>query len=274
MFKTNIPQIYNVIKRATIKHSPEILTGIGIVGMVSATIMAVQATPKALILIEEEKRAQNAKLLEEAKENNWDKVPKVTALKPVDVIKTTWKCYLPATITGLISIACIVGASKVHLKRNAALAAVYTLSESTLKTYRNKVVDTIGEKKEAVIREAVSKEKMDNTPVQSREVILTEKGNTLCFDAVSGRYFKSDIDKIKKAENELNHRLISEMYISLNEFYSEINLPTVIIGDNIGWNVNDGLIDIQYSSQLASDGTPCLVIDFVTLPRYDYTSLH
>lgn len=274
MFKTNIPQIYNVIKRATIKHSPEILTGIGIVGMVSATIMAVQATPKALILIEEEKRAQNAKLLEEAKENNWDKVPKVTALKPVDVIKTTWKCYLPATITGFISIACIVGASKVHLKRNAALAAVYTLSESTLKTYRNKVVDTIGEKKEAVIREAVSKEKMDNTPVQSREVILTEKGNTLCFDAVSGRYFKSDIDKIKKAENELNHRLISEMYISLNEFYSEINLPTVIIGDNIGWNVNDGLIDIQYSSQLASDGTPCLVIDFVTLPRYDYTSLH
>lgn len=274
MLKTNIPQIYNVIKRATIKHSPEILTGIGIVGMVSTTIMAVQATPKALILIEEEKRAQNAKLLEEAKENNWDKVPKVTALKPVDVIKTTWKCYLPATITGFISIACIVGASKVHLKRNAALAAVYTLSESTLKTYRNKVVDTIGEKKEAVIREAVSKEKMDNTPVQSREVILTEKGNTLCFDAVSGRYFKSDIDKIKKAENELNHRLISEMYISLNEFYSEINLPTVIIGDNIGWNVNDGLIDIQYSSQLASDGTPCLVIDFVTLPRYDYTSLH
>ena len=38
------------------KHSPEILTGIGIVGMISTTVLAVRATPKALMLIEEKKR--------------------------------------------------------------------------------------------------------------------------------------------------------------------------------------------------------------------------
>lgn len=37
------------------KHSPEILTGIGIAGMITTTVMAVRATPKALILIEEKK---------------------------------------------------------------------------------------------------------------------------------------------------------------------------------------------------------------------------
>ena len=41
------------LKTAIKKHSPEILTGIGIAGMITTTVMAVRATPKALILIGE-----------------------------------------------------------------------------------------------------------------------------------------------------------------------------------------------------------------------------
>ena len=56
MQKLNLPTILNNAKVATMKHSPEILTGIGIAGMVTATIMAVRVTPKALTLIEDEKK--------------------------------------------------------------------------------------------------------------------------------------------------------------------------------------------------------------------------
>ena len=35
-------------KRMVYKHSPEILTGIGVAGMITSTILAVKATPKAL----------------------------------------------------------------------------------------------------------------------------------------------------------------------------------------------------------------------------------
>ena len=35
------------------KHSPEILTGIGIAGLLSSTVLAVKATPKAIILRDE-----------------------------------------------------------------------------------------------------------------------------------------------------------------------------------------------------------------------------
>ena len=55
----NLSMITKNIGRKLKKHSPEILTGIGIAGMISATVMAVRATPKALQNIEHEKKEQN-----------------------------------------------------------------------------------------------------------------------------------------------------------------------------------------------------------------------
>lgn len=273
MKKQNVTKIYRSVKNSTRKHSPEILTGIGIAGMISATVMAVKATPKALMLIEEEKRHINHEILENAKLNEGEVPPKVDHLESVDVIKTTWKCYIPSVVTGTMSIACLIGASSVNAKRNAALTAAYTLSESTLRDYQKKVVETIGEKKEQTVRDAVAKERIEKNPIENKEVIITSKGDTLCFDAVSGRYFKSDIDKLKKAENELNRRMREEMYISLNEFYYEIGLENIKIGEDIGWNIDKGYIDLRFSSQLATDGTPCLVIDYGYAPLYNFRDL-
>ena len=60
------------------------------------------------------------------------------------------------------------------------------------------------------------------------------------------------------------------MYASLNEFYDEIGLPPIEIGDKLGWNMDDGQIEVDFSSQLAADGTPCLVISFNVAPNYEY----
>lgn len=253
MKKPKLSSISKGIRGAITKHSPEILTGIGIAGMITTTIMAVRATPKALILIEERKEEID-----------------VDKLTPIELIKTTWTCYIPAAITGGLSIICLIGASSVNARRNAALATAYTLSESALKEYQEKVIETIGEKKEQTVRDAIAKDRIDKNPVSSREVIITEKGNTLCYDAISGRYFKSDIDKLKKVENELNRRMRDEMYISLNEFYYVIGLNPISIGDDIGWNIDHGYIELNFSSQLTDDGTPCLVIDYQVAPGYEY----
>lgn len=254
--KKEIAKSFLSLKTAIKKHSPEILTGIGIAGMITTTVMAVRATPKALILIEERKEEIGAEKLE-----------------AMDMVKTTWACYIPAAITGTLSVACLIGASSVNARRNAALATAYTLSESALKDYQGKVIEMFGEKKNEAVKDAVAKDKVEKNPVVTREVIITEKGNTLCYDAISGRYFKSDIEKIKKAECELNRQMLDDMYISLNDFYYEIGLDSVKLGDELGWNVDSGYIDLSFSSQLASDGTPCLVIDYSVAPRYDYRNL-
>jgi hypothetical protein len=262
-----VSKLAHGMKVGVVKHSPEILTGLGITGMFTATVMAVRATPKALILIEERKREIRNEALDNGCPNASDK------LEPVEVVKTTWKCYIPAAATGLMSVACILGANKINHKRNAALAAAYSISEATLKDYQKKVVETIGEKKEQVIRDEVAGDIIQRDPVQNHEVIITGDGNQLCYDVVSGRYFTSTSEKLKKTENILNLRLRDEMYISLNEFYYEIGLDYISIGDDIGWNINDGYIDFSFSSKLTTDDRPCLVVNYGVAPKYDYRTL-
>ena len=52
------------------------------------------------------------------------------------------------------------------------------------------------------------------------------------------------------------------MDMSLNDFYSMQDLPTIRAGDKLGWNIDRGLVQVEYSSQLTDIGTPCLVIEF------------
>ncbi len=263
MNKTKLPKFIKTAGAVLSKHSPEILTGIGIAGMVTSTILAVKATPKALDLIAEEEERRKI----ESKTKVYETLP------AKDVIKITWKCYIPSALTCLASTACIIGARSVQTRRTAALATAYKISETALTEYREKVIETIGEKKEQTIRDKVAKEKITKDPVANKEIIITEKGNTLCYDSISGRYFKSDIDKIKKAENELNKKMLNEMYLSLNEFYDELGLRPTSLGNELGWNIDDGLIDIHFSSHLSEDDQPCVVLEYHVAPRYGYERL-
>ena len=97
MKKPDFSRIAKSVKVGLHKHSPEILTGIGIAGMITTTVLAVRATPKALILIEEEKRRQNKELYEDAERKRLDSHPRVDRLKPMELVRTTWVCYIPAT---------------------------------------------------------------------------------------------------------------------------------------------------------------------------------
>ena len=273
MSKLNVKKMFRDARTVVSRHSPEILTGIGIAGMITTTVLAVRATPKALKQIEEEKHRQNYEICKEARDNGYDTCEQITNLRPIEVVKLTWKGYLPAAITGIASIACLIGASKVHLGRNAALATAYKLSETALTEYRDKVVETIGEKKEQVIREKVDKEQIEKKPVSTNEVIVTQKGSTLCFDYYSSRYFESDIELFKKAINQLNAMMLREEYVSLNDLYDELNIPHTGIGDDMGWNANRvgrDLIQPRISSHIADDGRPCIVMSCEPAPKHGY----
>lgn len=259
MSKPNISTIMKSTQLWITKHSPEILTGLGIAGMITTTVLAVKATPKAMKLIEKKQ--------EELYPDSTEK------LTPVETVKAAWKPYIPAAVTGTMSVACLVGASSVNLRRNAALAAAYHLSESALSEYKEKVIETIGKNKEKNVRDRIDKARVEKNPPVDKEVILTGDGDTLCFDYHSGRYFKTSIDKLKKVENELNARLLREDYISLNDFYDEIGLSFTQMGDDLGWHVTKGLIEFNFSSQLVND-TPCLVLNYSIAPQHDYSRLY
>ena len=258
MSKFNLTAAAKSIKGVLERHAPEILTGIGVAGMVTSTVLAVKATPKACLLINDRK----------------DEL-EVEKLPVTELVKTTWKCYIPAVVTCGASVACLVGASSVNFKRNAALATAYKLSEAALSEYKDAVIETIGEKKEQSVRDKVAEERLKKNPVSKSEVIVTGNGTTLCYDPVGNSYFKSSIQQIESAKNKLNARMLSENYVSLNDFYDELGIGPTKLGDDLGWDIyKDGLIDIAFSSRLAEDGTPCLVMDYSVAPRYEYYKVH
>ena len=239
------------------KHTPEILFAFGLTGMITTTIVAVRATPKALQLIEDAKAAGGY--------SDDEPMPKIA------IVKSCWKCYAPAFLIGAVSVACLIGSNSVSVRRNAALTAAYKLSEKALVEYREKTLETVGEKKEQAIREKVAESQLERNPVSKNEIIIAKKGDTLCYDTLSSRYFKSDIDLLKRAQNDLNERIFNGMYggVSLNEFYDEIGLPHMGVGDDLGWNTSNK-IDLDLDACLADDGTPCIVVGHHNAPTYGY----
>jgi negative regulator of sigma E activity len=253
MVKTNWNGLARTIQRALSKNAPEILTGVGIAGMITTTVLAVRATPKATRLIDEKKKEE-----------------KQEKLTLVQTVRTAGTCYVPAAVTGAVSIACLIGANTVNGKRNAALAAAYQLSESAARIYREKVIETIGEKKEALVRDEVAKEQLARANINPQTVVIVNRGNTLIYDPVSNRAFYSNWEAIMKAMNDFNYRLASCMYLSENDFLELLGLAPWENGDHLGW-VSEKPMDIQNPPSAATiEGMPALVITHYTPPDYRF----
>ena len=114
---------------------------------------------------------------------------------------------------------------------------------------------------------------MEKVKKEPETAYVTGTGMTLCYDVISGRYFKSDIEKIRQAVNNVNYRMKYEDYIAVNDFYEEIGLGPIQIGNELGWHIDDGYLDVCFSSKLTGDGTPCLVLDYIAAPRYEFKNL-
>ena len=157
-----------------------------------------------------------------------------------------------------------------HTKRNAAIAAAYELSQKALVDYKDAVIETIGEKKEQIVKEKIAENRLKEDPVSKKEVILTGKGSTLCYESLSGRYFESDMESIKHAVNVLNAQMLDDMYVSLNDFYDLIGLSYTDMGEKLGWSIDDGLVETSFSAKTTDDGQLCLVLDYSTQPKYNF----
>lgn len=262
MKKFNFNDFSRSLKRGTIKYSPEILMGLGTAGMLTAIVMGIAATPKALELIKEEEDRQN----EDAQFED-----EVVPISKKDCIRVAWRCYVPTIVTAAMSTACLVGSSRVNYKRNAALAAAYNLSESAFKNYRAKVMETVGPTKEREVRDGLAKDVVEKKFKGSEnEIIETGFGDTIFIDELSGQEFRSSVDHIRRAEGRLLKNMVRNDYVSLNDLYYEIGIRQTPLGNDLGWHISDGkVIDLDFGSTVIND-KPCMVLQYRVEPRADY----
>lgn len=256
MNKSDVTKFFNSAKVSMEKNAPAILIGLAILSGGTAVVLAVKDTPKALKRIENKKQETG--------------VDKLTTL---ETVKTVWPCYIPTALAFTFAAGCAIGSQSIHAKRHAALATAYKISETALVEYRDKVVETIGEKKEQTVRDKVAQEQINKNPVNQKEIIITGKGTSLCLEPFTKRYFESDIETIRRAENKLNKNMMQSICgtTSLNDFYVEIGLEPVdeAIGYTLGWNA-EHQIDIDIRPGITPDDRPCLVIGHTNPPKYDY----
>ena len=258
MKKPDVSKIIKSVQKSISKHSPEILTAIGIAGMATTVVLAVRATPKAL------------KQIDEAEKEKGEKLTKT------EVVKTTWKTYIPTAISGVASAACIIGANSVHTRRQAALYSAYKLSETAYTEYREKVKEEVGEEKEKVIRQKASEERVNNIVFHEEGIVHTGHGNTLFFEPISKTLFRSSQNYIEKTINNLNWKMTNgnEPYVSLEDFFSENDLPDYPLGNELGWRTDKGLIDISFPAIKADNGEPCLQLEYLVPPTWDFDQLY
>jgi hypothetical protein len=240
-------------------NSPTILTSIGTVGVITTAVLAAGGAYKASRIILEE-QAYLDKTPTPATMNGHP----AHQLTKKEKAQLTWMYYLPAVGSAALTCGAIIGANRIADSRTAAMAAAFTMSEKALVEYKDKVVETFGKTKGDRVQDAVMQDRVAQSPVPQGLVVMTGQ-KQLCYDAWTDRYFHSTMEDLKKAQNDLNHRILSDNYASLSDFYSLIGLPPTQGSDDIGWNV-DKLLEINFTTCISPDQIPAIAMDYRVEP--------
>lgn len=233
-------------------NSPGILTGLAVAGTVTTAVLAGKAAYSSALIIEREKKT----------------VDELSTKARVDL---AWKFFIPPAVTGAATIVCIIGATSISTRRTAAIAAAFKLSENLAEEYKQKVVDTLGAKKEEMMRSELSRERMDREGW--KDIVFVGGSEVMFYDELSGRFFKNEKTKVDKAINEINHQINNFYHASLSDFYERIGLPSTVFSDEVGWN-SDELLDVKFAAVLLDEDKPAIGISFRTKPIRGYDRCH
>lgn len=206
-------QMLRKTQKVVTRNAPIILSSVSVVGVASTAILAAKATPKALRLLEQAKEEKNEEL------TTFEKV------------LTVAPAYIPATLVGVATVACIFGAHVLNKKQQAALASAYALLNSSYNEYKEKVKELHGDDGELEIRSELAKDK-----AREQEVQHEDDGKNLFYDEYSQRFFRATNETVLRAEYELNKEVNTNFYATINEFYDMLGLERTDGGDAIGWS--------------------------------------
>lgn len=238
------------------KHSPEILLAGGIIGGVTAAVMACKATTKAQDIIEETKEQvdvihecveqKQIKGVPYTEEDGKKDIAIIYAKSGVEFIKL----YGPAIAVGTLSITSILASNNIMRKRNVALAAAYTAVDTGFKEYRSRLIERFGEELDRELKHNVKVEKVEETVVDENgeektveRTITTANPNTHSeyakfFDDGCRGWSKDphlNLMVLRRVQDWCNERLKSRGYLFLNEVYAELGIPRTAAGQVVGW---------------------------------------
>lgn len=250
------------------QSSPAILTCLGAVGVIATAVLAVKSTPRASELIKADSRV------------NHDGDPH--AYTKLEAIQSCWKCYIPATLIGLSTIACIFGANVLNKRNQASLVSAYAMLNESYQKYRKAAKSVYGEDADSRIMAEVAKkvyvsEGLYGTSTLDPDISSEER---LFYDNFSQRYFTATMASVLNAQYHLNRNFILRGDACLNEFYEFLGIEKIDSGDDLGWSIEnlsaDGIqwVDFENRYVQMDDGMECYILSSLYEPSLLYTEVY
>lgn len=256
-FAKNVGRFYK-------NNEEKILTTVAMVTSAAAIGTAIANSPKAVDRIREIKKLKKGASKKEI---------------VIEEVKQVAPLYLPVVALETTSLLCTRGLYKVTARKYAAAMSALMFTKTNFAEYKEKVKEIVGPTTEQKIKDAVAEKKVgDNPPAQSQLLTMDETGE-LFYDDYSGRYFRATWATITKAQSEVNARIFSDDFCTLNELYYAVGIPGIKEGDDIGFLSNDYINwDFQFDTsqaKMAPNGKPAIVLGYDisingsrTRPRY------
>lgn len=256
--KESLMQTYKRTELKVRKHSPEILAGVGVVGVIASTVMACKATTKLSYILEESKdQLDQIKTVAVdpayADKYSEDDAKKDTTITYVQTGVKVAKLYAPSVILCAGSLGCLLASNNILKKRNAALSAAYMTVDKSFKEYRKRVADRFGEEVEKEIRYNIKAKEMTTVDENGNEVTETVKvmdgtddPNTYSdyarFFDESCAAWQNDAEYnltfLKAQQQYANDLLKSRGRLFLNEVYRMLGIDETKAGQVVGWVYN------------------------------------
>ena len=233
------------------RNASTILTVVGGAGVVTTTVFAIKATPKALLLLDDAEK-------EKGKE-----------LTNIEKIKVAAPVYIPTIITGVTTLTCIFGANILNKRQQASLVSAYALLENSYKEFKDKVNELYGEDANDRIKEELAKDKYEKTEVKNDELLF--------YDDYSGQFFKTSLTKLSRAEYNVNRNIHTRGWAELNEFYEDLGIDDFEKYKALGWAEGGNYemywqawVDFDHKKVTMEDGTEYTVLSMQQEPYVDY----
>lgn len=226
------------------KHSPEILTGLGITASIGGAVATGIATYKAAPIIE-----QLNVDIQDVKEDKEIYESKKSYTK--ELIKTyaggaskLAALYAPAVALELVSAGCAIGSNRIYSNRVANLSAAYCSLATAYGLYRKKIKDKFGKEEDVAARiNGDVVEESSNDGEKKKTVYVDGYGEVSEYSRFFGpgyssqayndnEYNKSFVLGIQKYANDL---LRSRGHLFLNEVYDALGFEHTKSGSVVGW---------------------------------------
>jgi len=253
------------------KASPQVLLGVGIVGMVGSTVLACRATLKVDTVLDEAKsKLDLAKGLEHPDYSEKDRSRDISLIYFQSGVKVA-RLYAPAIIVGVASIYALRTSHGILTKRNLALTAAYSALESGFDQYRARVVEKYGEDEDRNLRYG-SQEVEIIDPETKKKKKVTRVGledpsiYARFFDAFSPSWNKEpeyNLVFLKCQQNYANDLLRSRGHVFLNEVYDMLGIPRSKAGAVVGWLLSPNGETDNFVNFGVFDGREQVARDFV-----------